>query len=252
MFAHADLLACRFGQRGNALKERTCAGWTMLLSGRDMPDTYGAMFSYPQGDRTHNSPAERWLHSGIGFDPGNGYLVLGIQLRVLQFLTRCCLLVLQEPGNLFAAKFPIQPPPAPLSMNDGEFPSMAASALETPYRLPADFDLRNLRGIISSQCSAAAYHIEALRENPGYFADTCMDTSEHIQVFLTQPGPGRSRYRSVYLDPKGFWNEVQRWIIVEAYEAYWTFEAVHRMVSYSEQPRLLASRDLTSPPQYSI
>ena len=87
---------------------------------------------------------------------------------------------------MYDTSVPVEPEPVLVSgsgVNDGVI-VLATTAEEAPYRLPADLDFGRLESIVEAKLSAAKDHLLALREDPGYFADTVLDWKDHRQENL--------------------------------------------------------------------
>jgi len=81
-----------------------------------------------------------------------GLLVLQIQQDAMEFIVQCCQVILQDlPVNsLTDSSIPVKPDPAALLSNETTYPSLAAMATGTPYRVPAHLDLRHLRSSLKT------------------------------------------------------------------------------------------------------
>jgi hypothetical protein len=106
-----------------------------------------------------------------------------IQDRIYRFLMDCSKAILHDESaeELENNTIPIEPEPPSLSSNrssDGTI-SLAVTAMESPYRLPANIDFAHLEAIVGAQLSAAQDHLWTLREDPGYFADTVLEHKDH-------------------------------------------------------------------------
>ncbi|CZR65731.1 uncharacterized protein PAC_15631 [Phialocephala subalpina] len=103
-----------------------------------------------------NHEASEWALSSVGFQPGEGLVLLEIQEETLRFLLRCCQSLMQD---------------APIAELMKDMPI----SFESPYRAPAHIDLARLKGLAVSKRSAAEEHIWAMREDPGYFHEVCIE-----------------------------------------------------------------------------
>ena len=136
----------------------------MRFNGRNKLETYGEL-----------------TESNSGFDPGQGFIILEVQKKLLRFLVECCRLILQDlpKPSLTDDTVLVQPEPDLPPTSDNSTPSLASMASETAYRLPARLDWKRLQTLIDAKRSAAEDHVWNLREDPAYFADVAGDISEH-------------------------------------------------------------------------
>ncbi|KAG4428513.1 hypothetical protein IFR05_016002 [Cadophora sp. M221] len=63
--------------------------------------------------------------------------------------------------------------------NSSEYPTTVALAIERQYCAQIAFDCKKMRSIIGAKRAEAEDHIRSLREDPSYFADTIIESSEH-------------------------------------------------------------------------
>lgn len=106
-------------------------------------------------------------------------------------------------------EIPIQPEPPSISSSkdaDGVL-SLAITAAEAPYRLPASIDFERLEAIVSAQLSATEDHLWSLREDPGYYADVILDYKEHRQELLLDSNGKRHPILDPIREPL-FWGRV--------------------------------------------
>jgi hypothetical protein len=204
-FAKADIDACRFGHVTGALVPAFLNEHVMMFTGRYTPDTYGELIAWDD-----HPEAYQWLISQRGVHPGEGLFILEIQERLYTFLVDCCKAILQDMSEeaLADPSVSIQPEPPSVSGNETGLASLASIAAEAPYRLPENLDLKRLESLVAAKLSAAEDHIWALREDPGYFADTLLDWKEHRQECLPDT---KGRRHPVLDNPtreKIFWERV--------------------------------------------
>jgi hypothetical protein len=256
MFARADIDATRLGCIGNFIEEPTfLQGYTLFMDG-ETTDTYGRLVSWDE-----NTQAVDLLFSQRQFSPGEGLRVFELQEKIYPFLIKCCKLILhdlEESGSLFDDQFPIVSETVtalnsqPTAVTDIT-PSLATISVEAPYRLPSNLDLERLRGIFAARLSAAEDHLWILREDPGYFADTVIDWSEHRNDRLLdtrgQPHPTGPQTTE-------FWERVIRNVIGDAYSGFETWSLLHRQVNrlcaLKEKYRFMISVDRQLPDEYLI
>ncbi|KAE8443360.1 hypothetical protein EG329_001918 [Mollisiaceae sp. DMI_Dod_QoI] len=231
MFARADINATRLGSIGHFIPEPAfLQGYTLFMDG-ETTETYGKLVSW-EDDET----AADLMFSERQFSPGDGLRVLELQEKVYPFLIKCCKLILHdlvESGLLLDDQFLAVPETVSAKEPDHAtstemLPSLATLSAEAPYRLPANLDLDRLRGILAARLSAAEDHLWALREDPGYFADTVMDWSEHrndrLLDTLGNPHPTGPQTTE-------FWSRVIRNVIADAYNGFETWYLLHRQVN---------------------
>ncbi|PWY69622.1 hypothetical protein BO94DRAFT_628459 [Aspergillus sclerotioniger CBS 115572] len=146
-------------------------------------------------------------------------LQLDAQGRLLTFLVQCSREILRDipEPSLSSDTFPILPEPQlkPESEISG-FESLSVMAAEAPYRVPAQLDLGRIASLLTARASAAEDHLWALREDPGYFANTLLEAKEHRQEMLKDLNgsnhPVLTRGRQGIL-----WGRVIRSVVSEAY-----------------------------------
>ena len=155
---------------------------------------------------------------GIGFQAGEGLLVLEVQQKILGFLVRCAenilhdLLPLKPHGS-------IHPPlltPASITEHNTQWPSVAATLAEAPYRVPVQFDFARVQALFDAKSAEAEDHIWSLREDPGYFQDVVRELGEHRYEHLHDVN-GKTHST---LDKTEFWDLVEREVITLAYQRF--------------------------------
>ncbi|KAL2075053.1 hypothetical protein VTL71DRAFT_8833 [Oculimacula yallundae] len=181
-FARTDINSTHLATVSHSVEEPAfLLGYNLFMDG-ETADTYGRLASWNDDiDTVHLMFSQRQ------FTPGDGLRVLQIQDRIYPFLIKCCELILHDlagAGSLLDPNFPTTlqtttaADPAPTGVNE-ILPTLATISAEAPYRIPANLDLERIRGILAARRSAAEDHLFALREDPGYFADTIRDWSDH-------------------------------------------------------------------------
>ncbi|KAF8857356.1 hypothetical protein BDZ45DRAFT_674760 [Acephala macrosclerotiorum] len=229
MFAHADFDAGRLGHVSGAVMPAFLNLHTMLLEGESV-ETYGRLISWD-----NDEDAMMKCVSGIAHQPGTGLMVLEIQEKNFQFLIECCRAILHDHDqDTLISKADIKPEPAPLS-DSSEYPTLAMMAAEAPYRVPAQVNFLHLKALIAARRASAEDHIRALREDPGYFAETLADWSEHRQEKLLDTNGARHPV----LDTPLFWQRVIGNVLMDAYGAREVWDMLHghidRLVSLLEK-----------------
>ena len=226
-FAKADIDACRFGHVTRVLVPAFLNEFVMMFTGRHTPETYGELIAWDD-----HPDAFHWLVSQRGVNPGEGLFILEIQERLYKFLVDCCKAMLQDvsekalrdPGVL------IQPEPPSVSANETGLASLATTAAEAPYRLPANLDLRRLESLVAAKLSAAEDHVWALREDPGYFAQTVLDWREHRQECLPDTSGRRHPVLSNRTREPIFWERVIKNFISTALTTIEMWGSIHEQI----------------------
>lgn len=169
------------------------------------------------------------MNSGVGFQPGEGLVLLEIQEEILRFLLRCCQLLMQDApvAELVKESIPVQPEPPSISMDDSLFPVLVAMSFESPYRQPAHLDFYRLQSMAASSRSAAEDHIWALREDPGYFYEICIDEKEHRSESLPDT---RGEMHPSFKNPSKLWDKVLGSVVFDAYERFIVAEVLCQLV----------------------
>lgn len=207
MFAHADFQATRIGRVSGFTMSAFLNLHTMFLDGLDV-SSYGRLVSWDDDEE-----AMMRCMRGLAHQPGEGLWILEIQQSVLKFLVGCCHKVLHdfEPNGLIQDAA-VKPEPPPIG-DSSEWPSLAAMAAEAPYRLPAQLDFSRLKALVAARMLSAEDHVRSLREDPGYFADSVGDWSEHRQERL----PDTNGAQHPVLHTPLFWERVVGNVLLNAY-----------------------------------
>ena len=226
-FATADEDSVRCGIVTKNLVPAFLNNYTMMFTGRNMPDVYGELIDWDD-----EPDAFLWLMAHRGIQPGEGLQLLQIQERLYHFLVECCLAILHDipRESLSQGDIPIQPEPPALSTSEAGLNSLATVATEAPYCLPARLDLVRILGIIAAKRSAAEDHIWSLREDPGYFADVVLAMKEHqLETLLDTRG---NRHPSLRPHTEGaFWNKMLGIVVADAYVSLACWDEVHRQIT---------------------
>ena len=187
--------------------------------------------------------------------------VFELQEKIYHFLIKCCEVILHDlvdSGLLYDDQFPIIPETIATTASDPsavaeKAQSLASMSAEALYCLPANLNLDRLRGILAARLSAAEDHLWTLREDPGYFAETIMDWSEHRndRMLDTRGNPHPTGPHTTE-----FWERVVRNAIADAYNAYETWTLLHRLVNrlsaLKEKYKGAISYDRQLPEEYLI
>ncbi|PVH81924.1 hypothetical protein DL98DRAFT_530682 [Cadophora sp. DSE1049] len=132
----------------------------------------------------------------------------------------------------YVRKYPVLPgAPTPAAQEPSAeneiLPTLAAISAEALYRVPAQLDLERIRNILTARRSAAEDHLWALREDPGYFADTVKDWSEHRNDRLLDT---RGEPHPTGPHTTDFWERVIRNVIGDAYSGFMTWDLLHNQI----------------------
>ncbi|KAF7952687.1 hypothetical protein EAE96_005918 [Botrytis aclada] len=232
-FARADLNATHLGTVGHFIPEPAFLPFHTLFLDGDKVETYGRLVSWEE-----DSAAADLMFTERQFSPGDGLKAFELQEKIYPFLIRCCELILHDfskSGALLDANIPtgitldttITPEPAASAVTE-ILPSLATISAEAPYRLPANIDFERLREIFAARLSAAEDYLFDLREDPGFFADTINDWSEHRNDALldTNGNPHPTGPHT-----QDFWGRVVRNIIGDGYSNYETWFLLHRQAA---------------------
>ncbi len=244
MFAHADFDAGRLGHVSGAVMPAFLNLHTMLLEGESV-ESYGRLVSWDDDE-----DAMMNCMSGIAHQPGTGLMVLEIQEKIFQFLIECCHAILHDlDRDSLISEAVIKSEPPPLR-DTSEYPTLAMMAAEAPYRLPAQVNFGHLKALITAKRTSAEDHIQSLREDPGYFADTLADWSEHRQEKLLDTNGARHPV----LDTPLFWQRVIGNVLMDAYGALTVWDILHghidRLVALQEKYSDTVTPKKTLPAEY--
>ncbi|KAI4935546.1 uncharacterized protein J4E92_002837 [Alternaria infectoria] len=199
-----------------------CEGVGIMFSRDPDPATYGKIIRdrLPgQDSRATEDYFEMCARSSIR--------VLKMQEYILSFLVQCITAILHDIPweQLFDHPIQDEPPPVDL-LEDDEIGHATFSnvLLAAPYLGWDSVNFVRLQGYVSAILDAQKEHIRAMREDPGYFADTLWEFEQHApykdQDALLQPFQRGSidRYQSAcmmyILDEAysmfSFWTEIDR------------------------------------------
>lgn len=107
--------------------------------------------------------------------------------------------------------------------------SLGILALEAPYYMSAKLHLFCLEAIASAERDTREDHLWALREDPGYFADTMQKASKHRQELLMNTGENK---RPI-VQQRGwplFWNRVLGNALIESHFGFATCDEILRQI----------------------
>ncbi|KAF2877930.1 hypothetical protein BDV95DRAFT_600621 [Massariosphaeria phaeospora] len=175
-FAHSDLeLAPLFKQRKEFVALRRDQ-YSMAFIGRGSGDGNGKFVYW--NDRLGLT---RSINNGLTVSVDHGLQILQIQSHILKFLAGCGLRIVRDLiGKMALPKELLQrPKPFPLSHDEISVSTLSNINRDAPYRPPADLDSVRLQSLVSAQRAQAIDYVWALREDPGFFADTVQDYRDH-------------------------------------------------------------------------
>ncbi|KAI9642174.1 hypothetical protein NHQ30_008976 [Ciborinia camelliae] len=232
-FVRADIDAGRLGSSMERIPKEAALGCHTLFLDGDNVETYGRLVPWDKDiDVANQWKTDRQLSPGIGLR------ALELQDKIYTFLVRCCQLILPDLvnlGTLSTGNVPtsiiLEPidvaKPVPSEVPE-ILPSLAAISSEAPYRLPANPNFELLRDILSARLAAQENYLSDLREDPGFFAHTVNDWSEHhfgrllgINGEHHPAGPHTSC----------FWENVIEELIDDAHISYEKWYMLHSLVS---------------------
>lgn len=218
-FVFGDQLQAHTGEHSGDTSETN--KFKMSLYGHRSPKTYGQLVPRDTGDKVQQE---------LRMDPVAGLQVLEIQERILDFLVKCCRLILHDFDcdriDLIEAKS------APPQLVPTEpFSSVTAMAVVAPYRLPQRLDLKRLKMLISARCEEAEEHIWALREDPGYFARAMKEWSEHCPAKI----PDKFGRPHEMVGKLEFWDEVATNMVFHAYSSLIFFTATDDAIGIAQE-----------------
>ncbi|QSZ29954.1 hypothetical protein DSL72_004472 [Monilinia vaccinii-corymbosi] len=232
-FARADVNATHLGTFAHFIPEPAFLPFHTLFLDGDKVETYGRLVSWEE-DET----AADLMFTERQFSPGDGLKALELQEKIYPFLIKCCELILHDlaqSGALLDGNIPtgitlestITPEPTSPSVTE-ILPSLASISAEAPYRLPANIDFERLRDILAARLSAAEDYLFDLREDPGFFADTISDWSEHRNDALLDT---RGNPHPTGPHTTDFWERVIRNIIGDGYSNYETWFLLYQQAA---------------------
>lgn len=211
VFVNADFNSINLGHVTYAIKLSHLAGYTILLTGQNTPETYGRLISWDEDPEAFNI-----MISGVGILPGEGLITIKIQKRKLEFLLKFAEIILQG-VTVDANKLPPRPEDENkqdlMARGNADWPSLTIEILEAPYRVPDRFEVSKFQSFIKARRDHTEDHLWSLREDLSYFQDSILEWSEYRQEKIPTAN-GRS-YPVLKQDL--FWERVIGNVIVTAY-----------------------------------
>ena len=229
------------GRRSTAIQPLYIDGYTIFFCGALVPEAYGYLAAWqeiPFGFTDDDAFELMW--SGIGWQPGDGLVILEIQETVLQFLVKCGELILHDLLPLKVAPIPVRlsspepPMPQPPSLSlitpipsDSSWASVAAATAEAPFRVPLQFDFQHLQRLVEARRAEAEDYIWTIREDPGFFQEAVNDWAEHRQeVLRNKNGKPHPTY-----DTPEFWARMFRYVLQSAYQKLALWDAIQNSLN---------------------
>lgn len=213
-FAASDGDAISLGKVTKAIVPYFLNQHTFILNGVSDSSKYGRLLSWDD-----HPDAFEWMASRLQFLPGEGLLILEAQQKVMKFLVKCCKLILHDipETTLTTDAYPRQPEPTLKSERDFlGFDSLSVMRIEAPYRAPANLSFARMETLLEATIAAKEDHIWALREDPGYFRDQIVRTSEHRKEQIEDYLGGRHPVFQSHREHR-FWYHVISDVVSEAY-----------------------------------
>ncbi|MCJ1332510.1 hypothetical protein MMC10_009203 [Thelotrema lepadinum] len=198
-FVMADYDTCLFGFAARGLFRPSINGHLMVFDELENPEEYGKILGWED-----NAEILDYVKSRQCLLPGGGFCVLELQEGLHLFLLSCCRLILHDLTHdaLIGQSIMPQSGSVLVSSDEGELPSLATIAAETPYTTPSALDVERLLSIIRAKLSAAEDHLWALREDPGFFAETIQCHMEHRVDLLEIVDENDKLHPPVLEDPR--------------------------------------------------
>jgi hypothetical protein len=165
----------------------------------------------------------------LKMNPGDGLLGLEIQERLYRFLVTCAASLLSDvsPNDYFRDDLPEQPEPPSIAVETDLNQSVVATR-QTPYRLPASFDIRRLLALINAKRAATEDHILALREDPRYFSNILQERREHRAELLKYVGGREPSFTRS--EENRLWNLVIGSVVCDAFAALGMWDEIKRQL----------------------
>ncbi|KAL1591721.1 hypothetical protein SLS60_011720 [Paraconiothyrium brasiliense] len=220
-FAHSDVEQAALAETSTIIMPAFLNEYTMYFHKKGSVDSYGQLVSWEDDEDAFEN-----MINGVGMHPGHGLKALEIQQRLWAFLVAWSLSLLHDIESPTTTDLSPNPGP-PTSMAD--ITSLQITALEASYRIPAHLDLARLEAIASAERNAREDHLWALREDPGYFADTMRDAAAHRGEQLLDT---RGHEHPTMKEPGKplFWSRVLRHVSMNAHFGFATFAEIVKQI----------------------
>ncbi|KAI1337758.1 hypothetical protein F5Y15DRAFT_143279 [Xylariaceae sp. FL0016] len=227
-FFNADVAYTRFGVMTHSIALPYVQSCIAMFRGRKTPETYGEVYSLPDGEEL----TMRALRGGT--NAGAGLWVLEIQDRLYDFLVKCCQSIMHDVPEqaLTHPGIPLQPETLMISaVNEAQdTKSFAVASLEAPYRLPAALDFNWLESVVGAKLADTRDHLLSMREDPSYFASTLLEWGDHGPEILPNLND-RVQTSFFRKDVDLFWERVIGAAIMYALNLAEAWHVIHQKVS---------------------
>jgi hypothetical protein len=214
-----------FGDQHQASAGKPCGTsdvdkYKMSLHGQRSPKSYGLLVLRDAGDKVQQQ---------LRMEPATGLQVLEVQERILDFLVKCCRLILHDMDLDHVDLIGTKPAPPQIKTNLS-VQTVTAMAEIAPYRLPQKLDMRRLAILIGARRDEAEEHVWALREDPGYFAQAMREWSEHSPFMI----PDKFKKSHPMVGEPVFWDKVATNMIFHAYSSLILFAAAQEAINLAQ------------------
>lgn len=178
-FVDHDSDALKIGLRAGMIEEATARYSMIYLNGQMSSETYGRVVSWNDDD-PESLRVIRDNKDEIAMDPGRGLLLLERQRSILNFLLRCCELVMHDiSADTLKINAPTEFPELPIVEDEENFgySSFAEETVRAPYHVPDHFDFEWLRTFVDAKWGQIEDRYIMLKEDPGFFAQSLEENS---------------------------------------------------------------------------
>ena len=175
------------------------------------------------------------LHEGQ-LSIGDGLLVLQKQAVTFAFLVKCCELLLHDllPLGLLPMA-DLKPIHAVVitRLDSGGMSTILRTTKERPYCKPSNLHLEELQQIVQARLSSSRDHILALREDPGYFAESASETYQHYGYeIIEELFHGRLAELQVEQVDRAMICGTYIWKLLElSFRSYWLWYRIDQMLA---------------------
>ena len=119
-------------------------------------------------------------------------------------------------------------------MKGTAYTTLEIAKVEAPYPLLSQLDFSRLKALASAERNAREDRLWALREDPGFFAETMSDYEQHrSEVLLDTYGQKHPTLKASEKPP--FPNRIVGSVVVEAYFGLANFHAVMQQIHLVEE-----------------
>ncbi|KAJ7140961.1 hypothetical protein C8R44DRAFT_931272 [Mycena epipterygia] len=129
---------------------------------------------------------------------GNGFVVLETRSKLVDFLLAVVSRILTDLDLIVLT--PAPPPVIPILNTNFQWESSAGINTMRPYTAPPAFSIDDISALINSQYELAAQHLDNLRTDPMYLAETVRSYYDHrIETILNRAPPSLIQSRATTL-----------------------------------------------------